>query len=154
FGKDDFTGRVLAARKLIRARNSGWQGCWKPVERGEYVPQLTVRENLLRGRVDLHLLGAAERVDAVIQEVLAAAELLEEALLTGLEFVIGEGGKYLSGGQRQKVALARALLKNPSVLLLDEATAALDELSQARITKMVRDYFTGRTVVAVSHRLS
>jgi ABC-type multidrug transport system fused ATPase/permease subunit len=154
FGKEDFTGRVLAARKLMEAKNPGWRGCWKSVEPGEYVPQLTVRENLLRGRVDLRLLGAAERVDAAIQDVLAAAGLLERALLTGLEFVVGEGGKYLSGGQRQKVALARALLKNPSVLLLDEATAALDELSQARITKMIRHDFAGRTVVAISHRLS
>ena len=98
FGKDDFTGRILAARHLIRARNPGWPGWWKPVEPGEYIPQLTVRENLVRGRVDLRLLGAAERVDTVIQEVLASAGLLEEALLMGLEFVVGEGGKYLSGG--------------------------------------------------------
>lgn len=154
FGKDDWTARILAARQLIRSRNPGWAGCWKPVERGEYIPQLTVRENLVGGRVNLRLLGAAERVDTAIQEVLASAGLLEEVLLTGLEFVVGEGGKYLSGGQRQKVALARALLKNPSVLLLDEATAALDELSQARITQMVREGFVGRTVVAISHRLS
>lgn len=153
FGKD-FNSKIIAARQLIRTKNPGWSGCWRPVERGEYISQLTVRENLLAGRVNLRLLGAAEQVDAAIQEVLTSEGLLEEAFLTGLEFVVGEGGKYLSGGQRQKVALARTLLKNPSVLLLDEATAALDELSQARITKMVREVFKGRTVVAISHRLS
>jgi ABC-type cobalamin/Fe3+-siderophores transport system ATPase subunit len=154
FPKEDFAGRVVAARGLIEAKNPGWPGCWRAVGPAEYVPRLTLRENLLRGRVDTHLLGAAERVDGAIQQVLTAAGLLDAALLLGLEYVVGEGGKCLSGGQRQKVALARALLKNPSLLLLDEATAALDERSQARVTEMVRQTFAGRTVVAISHRLS
>jgi ABC-type multidrug transport system ATPase subunit len=154
FAKDDFPQRILALRRLIATRNAGWPGCWRALGREEFLPALSLRENLLGGRVDLQRLGAAERVDAAIQEVLQARDLVAEALLAGLEFVVGEGGKYLSGGQGQKTAVARVLLKNPSVLLLDEATAALDELSQARITEMLRREFAGRTVVSVSHRLS
>jgi hypothetical protein len=67
---------------------------------------------------------------------------------------VGEWGKHLSGGQRQKVAIARVMLKNPDILLMDEATASLDELSQARVVDLVRKRFAGHTVVSISHRLS
>jgi putative ABC transport system ATP-binding protein len=154
FEKADFAGRVVAARQLIADRNAGWRGGWRPLDPEEYLPRIGLRENLLGGRVDLRLLGAADRVDGAIKEVLEEQGLLAEALLAGLEFVVGEGGKYLSGGQKQKTAIARVLLKNPSLLLLDEATAALDELSQARIVEMVRRDFAGKTVVSISHRLS
>jgi ABC-type multidrug transport system fused ATPase/permease subunit len=154
FAKDHLPQRILAVRRMIAERNAGWPGCWRAIGREEYLPSLTLRENLLGGRVDLQRLGAADRVDRAIQEVLQSRGLLAEALLAGLEFVVGEGGKYISGGQAQKTAIARVLLKNPSLLILDEATAALDELSQAQITEMVRREFAGRTVVAVSHRLS
>ncbi len=154
FAKDNLPQQILALRRLIATRNAGWPGCWRPLGRDEFLPSLTLRENLLGGRVDPQRLGAAERVDGAIQQVLQARELVTDALLAGLEFVVGEAGKYLSGGQAQKTAVARVLLKNPSVLLLDEATAALDELSQARMTEMLRREFAGRTVVSVSHRLS
>ncbi len=118
------------------------------------VEGLPVRENLLGGRVNARVLGAAERVDAVLRRVLEQSGLLPAALLMGLEFRVGEGGKYLSGGQRQKVSIARAIVKNPSILLMDEATASLDESSQARVVEMIRDGFKGKTVVSISHRLS
>jgi energy-coupling factor transporter ATP-binding protein EcfA2 len=113
-----------------------------------------VRENLLRGRVNSRILRAAERVDAILRTVLEPAGLVPAALLMGLEFRVGEGGKYLSGGQKQKVSIARAIFKNPSILLMDEATASLDESSQARVVEMIRDNFTDKTVVSISHRLS
>jgi len=154
FVKDDFSRQVVNARRVIATRNAGWLGCWKVLGPEEYLTHIALRENLLGGRVKMGLLGAADRVDRAILDVLTAKDLLAEALLTGLEFVVGEGGKYLSGGQRQKTAIARVLLKNPTILLLDEATAALDEVSQARITEMVRREFVGRTVLSISHRLS
>jgi ABC-type uncharacterized transport system ATPase subunit len=154
FAKDNLLERILAVRRVIATRNAGWPGCWRALGPDEFLPSLTLRENLLAGRIDPQRLGAAERADRAIEDVLRTKDLVTEALLAGLEFVVGEGGKYLSGGQGQKTAIARVLLKNPSLLLLDEATAALDELSQARITEMVRREFAGRTVVAVSHRLS
>jgi ABC-type multidrug transport system fused ATPase/permease subunit len=71
-----------------------------------------------------------------------------------LKFQVGRRGENLSGGQRQKLALARALLKNPSILLLDEATASLDNTSQDRVQKVLESRWKGRsTVVAVIHRL-
>jgi len=72
----------------------------------------------------------------------------------GLEFQVGTHGDRLSGGQRQKVALARAFLKEPPLLLLDEATAALDNASQTRIQNLLDSKWKGRsTVIAVVHRL-
>ncbi|HPD14483.1 MAG TPA: ATP-binding cassette domain-containing protein [Planctomycetota bacterium] len=124
------------------------------LESGSYVDALTLRENLLRGRPNSLVLGAPERVDRLIVEALREEGLLDAALLLGLEFIVGEGGKLLSGGQRQKVAIARAVLKNPSLLLLDEATASLDEASQARVLDMIRTRLGRKTVISITHRLS
>ena len=67
---------------------------------------------------------------------------------------IGEGGKFLSGGQRQRVSIARAFYANPKLLLLDEATAALDNESEARVQQSLDALMKGRTTVVVAHRLS
>ena len=71
-----------------------------------------------------------------------------------MTFQVGRGGDNLSGGQRQKLALARAFLKKPSILLLDEATASLDNQSQDRVQKVLESRWKGKsTLVAVVHRL-
>jgi ABC-type multidrug transport system fused ATPase/permease subunit len=72
--------------------------------------------------------------------------------LTGIEGVIDEGGRNINGGQRQRIEIARALVQEPAVLVLDEATAALDSVSESAILNAVRR--RGMTCVLVAHRLS
>ena len=119
-----------------------------------YVDAWTLRENLLLGRPDASLHGVPERVERLVLAALSEEGLADAAVLLGLEFQVGEGGRFLSGGQRQKVAIARAILKNPSLLLLDEATASLDEASQARIMEMIKSRLARQTVISITHRLS
>ena len=79
---------------------------------------------------------------------------LEPVAEMGLGFEVGSMGDRLSGGQRQKIALARTFLKNPAILILDEATAALDNKSQARVQNIITNNMKGKsTVIAVIHRL-
>ena len=68
--------------------------------------------------------------------------------------MVGEGGRNLSGGQRQRVAIARALVGNPAILLLDEATSALDPATERQISSTLERAGSGRTVVAITHRLT
>ena len=108
----------------------------------------TVRANLAYGRADL----PAERIRQA-----AAAAYAEEFIMRlphEYETVIGEGGYSMSGGQRQRLAIARALLKNAPILILDEATSHLDSHSEALVQKALNNLMRDRTTLVIAHRLS
>ncbi len=109
---------------------------------------MSVLENILAGdpdRSDEDVIHAAQAAHA--------AEFVEE-MSAGYHSRIGENGTQLSGGQRQRISLARAFLKNPRLLLLDEATSALDTESEKKVQAALARLMTGRTTVAIAHRLS
>jgi len=108
----------------------------------------TIRENLLFARADA--------TDADLQEAVRQAHVLEftDRFPDGLDTVIGERGVKLSGGQRQRVTIARAILANPRILVLDEATSSLDTESEALIQHSLQKLLQGRTTIVIAHRLS
>ncbi len=94
--------------------------------------------------------------DAELREALAAAQILSfvESLPDGLDTVVGDRGYRLSGGEKQRIAIARLLLKAPDVVVLDEATAHLDSESEAALQKALDTALAGRTSLVIAHRLS
>jgi ATP-binding cassette, subfamily B, bacterial len=108
----------------------------------------TIRGNLLLAR--------AEATDADLERALRDAQIwpLVSALPQGLDTVVGDRGYRLSGGEKQRLALARLLLKAPSVVVLDEATAHLDSESEAAVQQALATALAGRTAVVIAHRLS
>lgn len=94
--------------------------------------------------------------DAEMREALAAARVLDlvNALPDGLDTVVGDRGYRLSGGEKQRIAIARLLLKAPDVVVLDEATAHLDSESEAAVQRALATALRGRTSIVIAHRLS
>jgi len=110
----------------------------------------TIKENLLfvaPNATDKECLNALEK--AACQSLLARAEF-------GLDTVIGEGGVKVSGGEKQRLSIARALLRNPSLMVFDEATSALDSLTEEEISTTIKDLASdkGKITILIAHRLS
>jgi len=108
----------------------------------------TISENIRYGRPE----ATQAEVESAAQAALVHDFTME--LDEGYETVVGEGGHKLSQGQRQRLAIARALCMNPSLVILDEATSSLDTPSEALIQKALKNLLTGRTSIIIAHRLS
>jgi ATP-binding cassette subfamily B protein len=108
----------------------------------------TVRENIAYGSFEATL---DQIVDAA--KIAEAHEFITE-LPQGYETVVGERGQKLSGGQRQRLSIARAVLKDPPVLVLDEATSSVDNETEAAIQRSMERIIVGRTTIVIAHRLS
>ena len=118
------------------------------VQQDIYLFNASIRENILYGRLD-----------ATDDEVIDAAKRanIHDYIMTlpdGYETQIGERGIKLSGGQKQRLSIARVFLKNPSILILDEATSAFDNTTEILIQKALDELCKGRTTIVVAHRLS
>jgi ATP-binding cassette subfamily B protein len=108
----------------------------------------SVRENLLYARPD----APAAEVEAAARAALIHDRILD--LDDGYDTIIGERGYRFSGGEKQRLAIARVLLKDPRILILDEATSALDTASERLIQSALEAVLAGRTTIAIAHRLS
>lgn len=108
----------------------------------------TIRENILYGR------GNATEDEMRRAAVMAHVDEFVDELPDGYDTIIGERGLSLSGGQRQRLSIARAFLRDPRILILDEATSSLDSGAEQIIQDALRDLMKGRTTLVIAHRLS
>ncbi len=118
------------------------------------VPQTSI---LFSGTIRENIVYGCENVtEEQLEEVVRAANLKEliDSLPAGLDTKVGEHGGKLSGGQRQRISIARALIRDPKVIVLDEATSALDSISEKLIQEAIGNLTRNRTTFIVAHRLS
>lgn len=118
------------------------------------VPQTSI---LFSGTIRDNITYGVDNVDEeTLDEIVKAANLTDliNSLPDGLDTMVGEHGGKLSGGQRQRISIARALIRNPKVIVLDEATSALDSISEKLIQEVLNNLTKDRTTFIVAHRLS
>ncbi|UCD80095.1 MAG: ABC transporter ATP-binding protein/permease [Desulfobacterales bacterium] len=120
----------------------------------EYIYSQTILNNIFFGKTKTANPQAQERIDQSIIQLLIEEDFLETIIEIGMHYQVGTKGDKLSGGQQQKLAIARIFLKAPRILIMDEATSALDNKSQTRIQNLLETRWKKKsTVVSVVHRL-
>ncbi len=145
--------RLLAARRAF-AENlpSEAADAIEFYDRDRYNSAATIQDNILFGRIVYGQAQGPQRVGALISQVLEGLDLRGAVIEVGLDFHVGVGGKRLAAVQRQKVGLARALVKRPDLLVLNEATAVLDGATQQRVLDKILEFCRGRGVVWALNR--
>lgn len=152
---------VELQEQVLEARNSFPAWCEEKAlhyfnfySEEDYLPGQSILNNIFFGKIRPGLPGAQNLINQSIMQLLIEEDYLEAIAAIGMNFHVGTMGDNLSGGQKQKLAIARVLLKQPKIILMDEATSALDNKSQNRIQRlMTTRWKTNRTVIAVVHRL-
>lgn len=144
------SGQVEADERVIHSDLKGWRRQIGYVPQSIYLTDDSLRRNVAFG------VPEEEIDDAAVAKAIKFAQLdaLVSSLPEGLETFVGERGVRLSGGQRQRIGIARALYRDPPVLVLDEATSALDVGTEAEVMKAITALQGQKTIVIVAHRLS
>lgn len=127
-----------------------WRRSFGYVPQSIYLSDDTIRNNIAFGQLPQEIDN--ERVSAVVEQ----AQLVDvlARVPQGLDTVVGDRGARLSGGQRQRIGIARALYRDPPILVLDEATSALDNETEREITRAIQSLSGSKTVILIAHRLS
>ena len=108
----------------------------------------TIEDNIVYGKI------GSSKDEIIVASKKANAHSFIEEFKDGYNTVVGERGIQLSGGQRQRIAIARTILKNPSILILDEATSSLDSESEHQVQIAINELMKNRTTIVIAHRLS
>jgi ABC-type multidrug transport system fused ATPase/permease subunit len=147
---DPTEGRVLVDGRDIHERLSGWQACIGYVPQSIFLIDDSLRRNVAFG------IPEDEIDDAEVMRALRAAQLADfvDSLPDGIHTSVGERGVRLSGGQSQRVGIARALYYDPPVLVLDEASSALDSATEGAVMATVNSLRGNKTMLIIAHRLS
>ncbi len=143
------SGVILLDGKDLRERSQLWlHSSIGFVQQTPHLFSGTIRENLLYGNPD----ASEEDINRALE--LVSAKELVGSLNKGLDTDIGEGGDTLSTGEKQLIAFARAIISNPRILILDEATANIDTVIEQKIQNAIDNIISGRTSIVIAHRLS
>jgi ATP-binding cassette subfamily B protein AbcA/BmrA len=143
-------GQVLIGHQNAQEVNlANWRNQIGLVSQDAAIMAGTIRYNLTYGSADTY---TDEQLWDVLK--LAYADEFVHQMPKGLDTEVGERGIKVSGGQRQRLAIARAFLRDPKLLMLDEATASLDSESEMMVQKALSQLMKGRTTLVIAHRLS
>ena len=152
---DRMQQRLLEARRVFRADlppQARDQVAFFDAER--YNAAASVQDNILFGKIAYGEADAPVLVPKLLADVIDSLDLRQTVIEVGLDYNVGTGGSRLSLAERQKTAIARAVLKRPDLLILNEATSALDGQAQSHVSKGLREEFAGRGLVWVLQRAS
>jgi putative ABC transport system ATP-binding protein len=147
---EDLQAQILKARAALAEALP--EGAVEVYDREKYNRAATIQDNILFARLVYGQAQAAERIGALIGEVLDKLQMRRTVAGVGLEFNVGNAGKRLTGAQRQKIGLVRALAKQPDLLVINDATAVLDGGAQTRLMAAILKLRQGRAVIWVLSR--
>lgn len=144
------SGKVTIDGIDIKKHMQAWHRCIGYIPQSIYLMDDTIRANIAFG------IAIDQINEELMRKVLKEAQLdtFVDSLKEGLDTVIGDRGVKLSGGQRQRIGIARALYRNPKVLILDEATSALDNETEKEVMEAIDGLHGTRTLIVIAHRLS
>lgn len=140
-------GSILVDEKFL-VRSKSWHKLIGYVPQSTYLIDDSIKKNIAFGEDDI--------IEYRLQKAVIDAQLGDflKNLENGVETIVGERGILLSGGERQRISIARALYKDPEILIFDEATSALDNKTESKLMKTINAISRNRTVIMIAHRLT
>lgn len=148
------TGSITVAGKELRMINAGYlRESIGYVEQHVDLFDDTIRENILIGVQKKDRKHAEEKLETIAKQA-RISEFYDRLGEKKFDTIVGERGIKLSGGERQRIGIARAIIKNPEILIFDEATSSLDSANEKYVMEAINDVSVGKTTIIIAHRLS